>query len=210
VTLEGSYRIRPDFQNLIPFLSGVASTAEELKEILTAHAVEILSGKTVDEALGSLKELNHALMKQFGLGPEKNPSDEPTDFEKRFGVFVGDVTIAKILPSEEVQRTRGSITEARAIQEGTAILLGYNDAAALQAALESSRIKPEEIRHARDRFLSISGNMEGMDLKRSEIEVSIQGLDKESIQALTELAKVAAPAAAMFAGAAGKSGSRKK
>ncbi len=49
-----------------------------------------------------------------------------------------------------------------------------------------------------------------MDLKRSEIEVSIQGLDKESIQALTELAKVAAPAAAMFAGAAGKSGSRKK
>lgn len=221
VTLEGSYRIRPDFQNLIPFLSGVASTAEELQEILTAHAVQILSGKTVDQALGSLKELNEDLMAEFGLGsPRKTSStdsstderkkDDVTRFERRFGVFVGDVTIAKILPSEEVQRTRGSITEARAIQEGTAILLGYNDAAALQAALDGGRIKFEEIRHARDRFLSISGNMEGMDLKRSEIEVSIQGLDKESIQALTELAKVAAPAAAMFAGAAGKSGSRKK
>lgn len=215
ITLEGSYRIRPDFQNLIPFLSGVASTAEELEEIIASYAVEILSPKTVDEALGSVSQLNKLLNRKFGLKTDASPEgeegtapasaeegdlkpdDKVSDFERRFGVYVGDITIAKILPSDEVQRTRGSITEARAIAEGTAILLGYKNGNALARARAKSKVTDEQISRARDRFLSISGNLQGMEVKRNEVDVNITGLDPETVMAL-------GAAAALYTSALGK------
>lgn len=210
ITMKGSYRIRPDLNNLIPFLSGVGSSAEELEEIIVAYAIEFFDGMTVDEALSNLGELNEALNAKFGLKTKADgradsteTADKVSDFERRFGVYVGDITIAEILPSKEVQRTRGSITEARAIAEGTAILLGFKNAAALARARSQKKIADEQVSRARDRFLSISGNMEGMELKRNEFDFNVTGLDPETVKAL-------APALAMAAAVMTNKNSTKK
>lgn len=204
VSLKGSYRIRPDIRNLVPFLSGVASTAEELEEIISAFAIEQLSSKTVDEALASIAELNEALYRKFGLAPQENgeirPDDDVSNLERRFGVYVGDITIAEILPSQEVQRTRGSITEARAIAEGTAIMLSYKNAEELAEARKNKEVTEEQIRNARDRFLSVSGNLEGMELNRHEVDITFSGLDPEVAKALAEAARGLGPIAAAFGG----------
>lgn len=201
VTLKGSYRIRPDFKNLIPFLSGVATSADELQELISAFAFGNLGGKTVDDATKHLDQLNKDLYAEFGLAKDAGGNPLPASpiaskFERRFGVFVGDVTIASILPSEEVQRTRGSINEAKAIAEGTAILLGYPNKVEFEAAQRDGKVTADQISRARDRFLSISKNLEGMELKRSEIDINLGGLDPEVIKALGAFAAMYAEATA--------------
>jgi len=214
VDVDGSYRIRPDFSNLIPFLSGVGTSAGELRDLITSYAFEKISGKTVAEAIKSLPELNIALMAKFGLKedvpgrPKEKAAPEVSQFERRFGVFVGDVTIARILPSEEVQRTISSISEARAIAEGTAVMLSFSDAKALEAAVASKTVTGEQVSRARDRFMSVSGNLEGMNLTRFEVDLNVTGLDPETAKILAEGLSRVAPAAATAL--SGKSGSGPK
>lgn len=195
---KGSYRLRPDLRNLIPFLSGVATIPGEMEDLIISFAVQKLSAKTADEALNMVGELNDDLNEKFGLRTKVNadetPDDKVSNFERRFGVYVGDVTIAKLLPTEEMQRTRGAIDEARAIARGTAIVLGFEDAAEMRQAQRDGKISEEIISRGRDRFLSISGNLEGMDISRYEIDFNITGLDPEVAKALSS-------AAAAYAGA---------
>lgn len=44
-----------------------------------------------------------------------------------------------------------------------------------------------DVNLARDRFLSISGNLEGMEIKRNEFDVSLHGLDPEAAKAITAI-----------------------
>lgn len=116
---EGSYRMRPDMQNPVAFLTGVAAAADEIKDLFKADVVDFLEGKTVMEALSKLGELNDHL-KKF----RENHAKDDTDIEKRFGVQITDVTVSQLLPSEEVRKSISALTEAWAIQKGTELLLG--------------------------------------------------------------------------------------
>lgn len=195
INVEGSYRIRPDLRNLIPFLSGVATMADELQDLIIAFAFRELSPLTVDKAIEHVGPLNEKMYQEFGLnenGSRSTASEAVSNFERRFGLYVGDVTFSQILPSEDLQKTRGGINEAKAIATGTAILMGYSDSDALRTAKEAGKVTDEQISRARDRFLSISGNLEGMSVTRWEGDLNITGLDPE---ALKELAKAAGPVA---------------
>lgn len=195
--VEGSYRIRPDLRNLIPFLSGVATMADELQDLIVSSAFSKLSSLTVDEATEQVGEINEKLYAEFGLdanGTRDTASDAVSNFERRFGVYVGDVTISRILPHEDLQKTRGGINEARAIATGTAILMGYPDAESMLQAKKAKEITDEQISRARDRFLSVSGNLEGMNVTRWEGDLNITGLDPETVQLLAKAAPAVARA----------------
>lgn len=199
VTVEGSYRIRADIKNLIPFLGGVASAPEELEDLISAHAFNLLQGKSVDEAQGYAGTLSDELKGKFGLitsdGSPHGTSDGVADFERRFGIFVGDVTISRILPSAEVQRTRSSVQEAKAIALGTATMLGYPSVQAMRLAESKGKLSADQIARARDRFMAASGNLEGMNVTRWEGDLNIAGLDPEAVK---EIARAMKPLAEAF------------
>lgn len=187
---NGSYRMRPDFSLPITFLTGVAAVADEIRDLIIADIVNFFKGKNVVTAISMLGELNDYLMDKYGIGKA------PNDVEARFGIQIGDVTISKLLPTEEVQRSISAISEAEAIQRGTEILLGISKAT-MNRRLKDGTLTQADINLARDRFLSISGNLEGMEIKRQEFDVSLHGLDTDAIQSLVELAKTPAAQAAV-------------
>lgn len=176
-----SMRLRPDPRNPIAFLSGVAIVADDIKDLMIAEIVEELTGKKVTEAIVMMKDLNSKLQKKY-IGQQD-------DTEKRFSVYIGDVTITKMLPSEELQRSISAISEAEAIQKGTLIILGLADSKELQVRLDDRKLSQADVNLARDRFLSISGNLDGMEIKRTEFDLSVHGLEPEAIASLLELAK---------------------
>ncbi|MCA9366230.1 hypothetical protein KC722_01485 [Candidatus Kaiserbacteria bacterium] len=204
LTIKGSFRIRPDIRNTMPYLSGVASISSELLDLIAAFVFARASKKDADTVIRSVKELNRELAKEFGLQNvvDGKASDLVAKFEHRFGLYVGDVTISSIRRSEEAERTRNSLDEARAIAEGTAIMLGFESSQAMQEAAKAGTITAESIDKARDRFLSVSGNMEeGMSLNRYEI--SLTGLDPNILKTLEPLARA-------YANSKGRSGRRKR
>jgi hypothetical protein len=75
--------------------------------------------------------------------------------------------------------------------------------------LRSGELTMADINLARDRFLSISGNLEGMEIKRSEFDVSIHGLDTDAVQAIADIAKTPGGQAAL-ANQGKKKGGKKK
>jgi len=199
LTLKGSYRARPRSHQAVRFLTGVASAADDVTSLIAADIVSRLGVVTVDVALAQLKELNEYLHHY------SNPDDDDKKaLENRFGIEIGDVTVDEMLESEEVRRTRSALSEANAIMRGTWKLLGVDDyknsAAALRNKIRSGELTQADVNLARDRFLSISGNLEGMNINRTEFDLSLHGLDPEAIKAITDLAK--SPAAQAYAAAA--------
>lgn len=198
VMVIGSYRIRADLKNLIPFLGGVASAPDELQDLIIAFAFNFLKEKTVDEAMSSAALLTDALKSEFGLqtseGESHRASDQVSKFERRFGIFVGDITISKVLPTEEVQRTRSSLQEAKSIAIGTAELLGYPNLRAMHLAQSKGKVTADQIARARDRFMSVSGNLEGMQVTRWEGDLNIAGLDPEAVKEIARAVKPIAEA----------------
>jgi len=201
IYVEGSYRMSPDLKNPVAFLKGVATVADEIKDIIIADVVAYLKGKTVMDAVNDLQGINERL-RRF--------QTEHTDVEKRFGIHIGDVTISRLLPSDDVQRTISGITEAKMVQIGTELLLGIPEGK-LSEWQQDGRVSGADIKEARDRFLSVSGNLEGMDIKRHEFDVSIHGLDPEVAKAIVELARSPIAQAFLSKGAAkvGKTAAKK-
>jgi hypothetical protein len=196
----GSYRMRPNPKKPITFLTGVAAVASDIEGLLIADILSELSDKTVTTALSEMKELNDHLKYEY------NARDTESDVEKRFGVNITDVTVSKLLPSEDVQKTMSAITEAEAIRKGTEIILGMSKSM-ITRRLKDGTLTQADINLARDRFLSISGNLEGMEIKRSEFDVSIHGLDTEAIKSIADLAKTPGAQAAI-AGQGRKAGGK--
>jgi len=184
LNVTGSYRLRPDPKRPVPFLTGVAAVAEEISGLIITKAVTELKTKKVKSAMRNIVELTDILKDEF-VGTEVKPE---TDIEKRFGIIISDVTIEQMLPSKELQRTMSALSEASAIAEGTAILLGMTRRAASDK-LEVDPTFRTQYNEARDRFLSVSGNLEGMDISRNEYLLRFDGLDPEVIKDLGDIVK---------------------
>lgn len=175
---EGSFRLRPDFNNPIAFLSGVGSVAGDLEDLIITEAAGFYKQKKVMEATSSQHKLNIRLNRKFAGGVAQTP------FEKRFGVQVGDVTIRTVLPSEELQRTISGLAEADMVLEGTAVLLGMTKDQ-LKKAIADNTIDPAKVDRARRDFRIISGNMDGSKVNRYELDIS--GVTPEVAQAISAI-----------------------
>lgn len=184
-TLEvfASFRLRPDFKNPINYLSGVGAAAKDFKALQIAAITKELHQQTMQAALDGSEALNKKLHAEFaGEGVT-----DLTDFEQRFGVRTGDVTVSNMLMSNEAQRTRTALNEASVVSKGTAILLGFETVEAMVIALDVGKITQEAIDRARREFRIISGNMDGAEVKRYEVDIT--GLSPEAATAISSLAK---------------------
>lgn len=199
LTGKGSFRLRPDFENPINYLSGVGAVAGDLKDLIIGFINRWLARKTMQEALDEQDSLARAVHEEFVK------DDKKSSFELRFGILLGDATVSQLLMSAETQRTRGAINEASVIAQGTAILLGYNTVEDLQSALNNKAITQDDIDRARREFRIISGNMDGASINRYEVD--IKGLSPEVASALA--AVLNNPAARALVGNTGKSASGK-
>lgn len=177
LTVTASFRLRPDFQNPIAYLSGVGAAANDFKALVITAIAKWLTPKTMLEARTQMKELNEALHDEF--------VDLESEFEKRFGVRSGDVTVSNMLMSDEAQRTLSGLNEASTVAKGTAILLTYPTVEAMQEALKNGLISQADIDRARREFRIISGNMDGAEVKRYEVDIT--GLTPEVASALSSL-----------------------
>lgn len=197
LTVSASFRIRPDFNNLLEYLSGVGAAAQDFKALQIAFIVKKLTKKTMQEAKDEQETLNLELGAEFvGTG-----QTEPTPFEKRFGVQTGDVTVSNMLMSDEAQRTRSALNEAAVISQGTAVLLGFKTVESMNAALEDkdSKLTQADVDRARREFRIISGNMDGSQVNRYELDIT--GLSPEAATAIASLLNN--PAARAFMGGKG-------
>lgn len=179
LTGKGSFRLRPDFENPIAYLSGVGAVAGDLKDLIIAFINSWLAKKSMQQALDEQGDLKRDLHEEFVKDGKK------TGFEERFGVRLGDATVSELLMSGEAQRTRSALNEASVISQGTAILLGFKSVDEMQAALSAKRINQDDVDRARRDFRIISGNMDGATVNR--FEVDIKGLTPEVAGALATL-----------------------
>ncbi|PIR86487.1 hypothetical protein COU13_00710, partial [Candidatus Kaiserbacteria bacterium CG10_big_fil_rev_8_21_14_0_10_43_70] len=188
IHIKGSVRLRPDITKLVPFLGGVASIVSEVTDLIESKIIQRLGGKeNIFEVLTSVRDLNDYLHEQFAVG---EGGDGVAEFEERFGVNVGDVTVAEILPSEEVQKTMAGLAEAQIIAEGTAILMGYKNAEGVKRAKTRGTVTQNDINKARDRFMAASDNIK-MTLDANEYTLKVEGLEKldpETVKALGQAA----------------------
>ncbi len=184
--IEGSARMRADIERTVPYLSGIASVAGDLTDLIKAEIINYLStAKSIESALKSGTELKRHLDTEFKTGL--------TEFEERFGVRVGDITISKIMPSKELQKTMTGKSEAEIIAEGTATIMGYT-VEEMKAALKNGTISQSDINAARDRFMAASDNI-NMNLNSNEYNIRLMGADAETLR---ELAKNSPAVAAIF------------
>lgn len=73
-----------------------------------------------------------------------------------------------------------------AVQAGTLIILGKTSQQQLDEAISEGLLTQADVNLARDRFLSISNNLQGMSINRKEWDISIKGLDKVIVDSLLE------------------------
>ncbi len=186
--VNGVFWARPDIKKPVEFLSGVGAFTEDMEGLIIARIASLFSQKNVMQAIGELKSLNESL---------KTLTTDQEDVEKNFGIQLGAVVIKQLLPSEELQRTISAKAEASAIKDGTLSLLGADSWSQVQEWLKDKTLTQADISLARDRYLSISGNLEGMEIKRNEIDISLHGLDKDVAEAIAKA--LTSPAAAALA-----------
>ncbi len=202
ITVKYSVRLRPDITRLPEFLSGVAAIAADLGGIFSAKIMEFLSNMPVKEALLSGDAINKMLERDFKRGATQH--ETASAFEKRFGVIIGDATVEQILPSTEVQQTMSALTESSVIDQIVANSFGRKNAKEIATAIAKGKISAEEVNRRRTQTIALSGNLQGMELKESTINLQVTGLDKVD-PALTQAIAAAAPALAAFASSRGQS-----
>lgn len=211
LTGTGSLRLRANIGKAITYLGGYRAIADDVSELVEVEAVKRFAGKTISTATKGLAELNHALEQLFGtsdsiVSQNLNDAKNLSEFEKRFGVHIADVTTSKLLPSEELQRTYGAVAEAGLIKKGTAAILGLS-AAEVKRRLTAGTMTQETYNEARDRFLSVSGNLENMDISRTEFK--LMGLDSLDPELAKAIVSVAPMLARLMASMSGKKGGKK-
>lgn len=178
-TLKGtaSFRIRPDFNNPLAYLSGADAVDQDFTGLLRSFITDWLASCTIKEAVNGKKELNAALRQEFAA--------KVSEFEARFGVQVGDITVDQLLLSKEVSETLNARNEAVNIAEGTAVLLGFESAVAMREAVARGDITTAEVEAFTRIFLITSGNMNAATTTRFEVDLS--GLSPEVSQVIAEV-----------------------
>lgn len=159
---KGSFRLRPDINHLPSFLAGAGTIAAELSDIVSAECVKYLGPKKVMEALKDLGDLNEeCLKKHFTHG-----AAAITPFERRFGVMVGDVTVSKLMPSEEVQKALDGRAEQAALDHVIARNLGYPSMEEVHKAVKRGKLNPEQVAYANENALALTDNLGTMKVER--------------------------------------------
>lgn len=189
LTAKGSIRLRPDIRFLVPFIGGVAAMAGDITDIIKSFVIEIVSQRegSIVEILKSSAAFNEEINKKFGFGGTEAKDSKVSEFEDRFGVSVGDITISELLPSAELQKTMTGVSEAEIISNGAALLLGYTNIKAARTAISKGQLGQDDLNRARDRFMAASDNIK-MNLDANEYTIKVEGLDPETIKALAQVA----------------------
>jgi hypothetical protein len=189
---EGSFRLRPDIKKLPEFLAGVASVAGDLSDLVSAECVGYLAKDPVSVSLGKLGDLNTFLAGKFKHGPTQH--EKVTDFEERFGVIIGDVTVSKLLPSEEVQKAMDGASEREALDAIVCKNLGYATMEEVRKAVKDKELTSDQVAYATENALAMTNNLHGMNLGRQTYTVKLQG-DPGLVDAMKNIASSsAAPA----------------
>ncbi len=161
---------------IMVFLGSVVSMASEILTLVEEQVSIHLKDKGVEEARSGIQALNKALHDHFVYDGSDTPE---SPFEKRFGVVVGDVTVGSIGLDPAIEKTLGGKAEAKAIAEGTAIILGYSAVGNATAADAMAKDRAEgkitagAIDSARDRFLAVSENI-NMTLSTHEVNLRVE------------------------------------
>lgn len=202
LTGKGTFRLRADVRDLVGFQLAAGAIAANLADLIKAEAISFLSGLTTAEATAKLPELNAMLTEKFaGLKPE------PTEFEKRFSVFVGDITIGELIGSEDVRRTLDAISEAENIPMIVARSLGYKSMSAVRSAVTRGSLSAQDVAKAREMAMQISGQGD-VQTNRNVYDFNITGIDSETANAIARAAPAVAQAIADAKG--GSKGSKPK
>jgi regulator of protease activity HflC (stomatin/prohibitin superfamily) len=139
----------------------------------------------VKQALGQLKILNDALARYFKHGAQQR--EDASDFEKRFGVIIGDVTVSELLPSKEVQKAMDGASESAALDEIVMRNLGYPSIEAVHEAVKAGKLTSDQVREATENAMAMTDNLHGLDLKRQTFTLRLQG-DTDLIDAARAIA----------------------
>ena len=199
---EGASVQRPNLRRDGGFTLGAAAIASNLADLVRAEAVTVLGDKTVEESTAFLPQLNARLANKFG-----DLTTDRTSFEKRFEVFLGDITVGELLGSPEVQTTLNAVAEGAIIRTAIAKYLGYKDMKGVRAAITRGTLTKDELRRAEERMLQISGQ-DDVKTTRNLYELDVSGLDPETAEALKGLVAAAAPIAQAVSGRRGSGGAK--
>ncbi|HEU4677332.1 MAG TPA: hypothetical protein VFS75_01285 [Candidatus Paceibacterota bacterium] len=194
VTFQGSTRLRPNICELHQFISGAAAAASNITGLIIAHIVGFTGAsdggnkpKPLLEVLKNIGGLNDELRKEFKEG---RAGSKVSDFERRFGVIVGDTTVEKILPSEDVQKTMSAVTESEVMDTMVAKSFGCASYEELVKKVEDGTFNWATVNQVRTQKMAASGNLQGMDLKDHTFNLNVNGLDQLSPEAAAAFASV--------------------
>lgn len=205
-TVKYSVRLRPDITQLPDFLSGVAGIEGGIEGIISAFVSSYLADKNASDAGSLIKGLNEALKKEFEEGEGNKTISE---FEDRFGIIIGDITVDELLPSDEVQKAMDGASEALALQRIVCQSLGYKDMVAVQEAVEKGVLSTKDVDRATLNAMTITNNLHGMNVGRQFYDIDING-DEDVVRGLKELIPHAAAVAARAGGGKKPKGGQKK
>ena len=169
VNLIGSVLLQPDIRNIVTFYLKVAGLSVGLKNLLSAFLLDSLKGKSVQQVLDSVEEINTSLATKFVRGaPGSSRDPQVSKFERDFGVIASYFNIGQIRLSREAEETRTGLDEAEIIAQGTLKLLGYDSLAAARAANKTEA----DIRDARQSFMAATKNIT-MNRQVNEIVINV-------------------------------------
>ncbi|HMO77744.1 MAG TPA: hypothetical protein PKD95_00915, partial [Candidatus Paceibacterota bacterium] len=192
VTLESSFRMRPDIKRAPEYLSGLGSMAGEFSSIFQAWLVNRLSSRNVRDVLKGVSALNAALAKEFIF--DANGNLFQSDLEKRYGLWLEDVTVSKVTADKQISETLGVQMEMDIIADAIPAFIckarGIKRKA-YAALVANGEISPEEISIVRDRIMAASNNLQGMKLDQSTHVIDIRGLKDLSPEAAAAFAAIA-------------------
>jgi len=187
LTKKGEFRLRADIRRLPEFINGIGATSSNIAAFIEAEIVAWVAQQNAEVVLSNLQSLNVRLRDVFVT------ADHP--LEQEYGVFIESVSITEILPSADVQKTMGMVTESKIIADQLVAFIcrtngireeDYNE------AVREGRITNAMIAEARDRIMSMSGNLEGMTVTRHEIDV--RGIPGDAAAAIVGVAEAIAGA----------------
>lgn len=199
LNVYGSYRLRPDMQRPVVFLNGVAAVADNISDLIKNKITTALQDKKVEDAVRMQTELNSELKNELVEHSNSNEEDDRS-VETLFGVQFTDITISRMLPSDELQRTISAVAEAGAVRKAILTVLGVESEKEFDEKRQNGLITNDDVERARYAAMSMSGNLEGINVDRKEYVVSLNGVDSDAIKAVAE----AAPAIATMLGKKGK------
>lgn len=208
ITGKGSFRIRPDIRDLVGFQLSAGAISSNLIDLIKERTIAYLVDPNNDvkaaEVSKAVPGLNESFKRSFGSIGQRD-----TDFEERFRVFIGDITVGELLASEEVLKVLNAQSEAAGLALGAAKYLGYKNVTGVRTAIKNGTITKADWDKAQKAMLQISGQ-DNMQTTRQLVEIDLSGVDPAVIDGLAHIAKVAAPAVSALAKRGQKSPGRGK